>query len=95
MTPSSCFKLYKKLDLYFQLFYNKVSILSLIYPFFDHFIEYWVSNIDLFNMAFYHLLMKQKEYDQWNDQQEFYSEDYFLPKKSAVTPHEYLVECYR
>ena len=26
--------------------------------------------------------------------QEFYSEDYFLPKKGVATPHEYLVECY-
>ena len=38
--------------------------------------------------------MKQKEYDQWNDLQQFYSEDYFLPKKGVTTPHEYLVECY-
>ena len=38
--------------------------------------------------------MKQKEYDQWNDPQEFYSEDYFHSKKGVATPHEYLVECY-
>ena len=38
--------------------------------------------------------MKQKEYDQWNDPQKFYSEDYSLPKKGVATPREYLVECY-
>ena len=32
--------------------------------------------------------------DPWNDPQEFYSEDYFLPQKGVTTPHEYLVECY-
>ena len=39
--------------------------------------------------------MKQKEYDQWNDPQEVYSDDYFLPKKGVGILHEYLVECYR
>ena len=38
--------------------------------------------------------MKQKEYDQWNGLQDFYSDDYFLPKKGVATPHEYSVECY-
>ena len=38
--------------------------------------------------------MKQNEYDQWNDSQEFYSEESFLPQKGVATPHEYLVECY-
>ena len=34
-------------------------------------------------------LMKQREYDQWNDPQEFYSDDYFFPKKELATPYEY------
>ena len=38
--------------------------------------------------------MKQKEYDQWNDPQEFYSDDYFLTKKGVGILHEYLVKCY-
>ena len=38
--------------------------------------------------------MKQKEYEQWNDPQEFYSDDYFLSKKGVAILHEYLVECY-
>ena len=38
--------------------------------------------------------MKKKEYDQWNDPQEFYPDDFFLPKKGVATPHGYLVECY-
>ena len=38
--------------------------------------------------------MKQKEYDQWNDPQEVYSDDYFLPKMSVVILREYLVECF-
>ena len=29
-----------------------------------------------------------KEYDQWKDPQEFYSDDYFLRKKGVATPHE-------
>ena len=39
--------------------------------------------------------MKQKEYDQWNDPQLFFSDDYFLPKKGMAILHEYLVECYQ
>ena len=39
--------------------------------------------------------MKQKEYNQWNVPQEFYSDDYFLPKKGVAILHEYLVECYQ
>ena len=50
---------------------------------------------DLFNLASYHLSMKQKEYDQWNDPQCFFSDDYFLSKKGVTILHEYLVECYR
>ena len=38
--------------------------------------------------------MKQKEYDQWNDPQEVYSNDFFLPKKGMAILHQYLVECY-
>ena len=38
--------------------------------------------------------MKQKEYDQWNDPQEFYSDDCFLSKKGMAILHEYLVKCY-
>ena len=54
------------------------------------------SKIDLFYLASYQILMKQTEYDQWNDPQELYSEDYFPPpqKKGVVTPHEYIVEFY-
>ena len=28
--------------------------------------------------------MKQEDYDQWNDPQEFYSDDYFLSKKGVA-----------
>ena len=38
--------------------------------------------------------MKQKEYDQWNDPKEFYSDDYFLSKKGVAILHDYVVECY-
>ena len=43
----------------------------------------------LFYLASYHLLMKQKEYDQWNDPQKFYSDDYILPIKGMAILHEY------
>ena len=48
-----------------------------------------LSGFDLFYLASYHLLMKQKEYDQWNDPQEFYSDDYFLRKNGVATANEY------
>ena len=35
--------------------------------------------------------MKQKEYDQWNEPQEVYSDDYFLPKKAMAILDEYRV----
>ena len=53
-----------------------------------------LSWFDLFYLASYHLLMKQKEYDQWNDPQEVFPDDYFLPKKSVARLHEYWKECY-